>query len=182
MARRQLDQYFTPEPYLRWLRDFTDDSLWDHYFEPCVGDGAIVSALCDDGESKFSTNDIDLSLKSDTHLDATSDEYWDTVRERNGNSGRNLIISNPPYKLAHKIVPNAVATGIDTFMLLRLTFLEPCKNRYDFLKENPPTHLFVMPRVSFTANRKTDTVTCAWFYWGEEFLNTPPVDFWRHDS
>jgi hypothetical protein len=49
-------------------------------------------------------------------------------------------------------------------MLLRLSYLEPCNNRAEFLSVNPPS-LIVLPRISFTGDGKTDNVTCAWFVW-----------------
>jgi hypothetical protein len=34
-----------------------------------------------------------------------------------------------------------------------------------WLAEHPPTKLIVLPRISFTGDGKTDSVTCAWYVW-----------------
>lgn len=52
-------------------------------------------------------------------------------------------------------------------MLLRVSFLEPCNDRAEFLAAHPP-RLFVLPRISFTGDGKTDNVTCAWYVWDKE--------------
>ena len=38
-------------------------------------------------------------------------------------------------------------------------------DRGAWLNEHPPTTLIVLPRISFTGNGKTDSVTCAWMVW-----------------
>jgi hypothetical protein len=50
-------------------------------------------------------------------------------------------------------------------MFLRLSYLEPVRNRGAWLAAHPPTGLIVLPRISFTGDGQTDTVTCAWMVW-----------------
>ena len=54
-------------------------------------------------------------------------------------------------------------------MLLRLTFLEPCKNRAELLKtyaDNLVAVIPVNPRPKFRKDtRSTDSTTVAWFVW-----------------
>ena len=56
-------------------------------------------------------------------------------------------------------------------LMLRLSFLEPCHNRYAFLEKHPPTALYAVPRLSFTGDGKTDSVACAWFLWDKKQTN-----------
>ncbi len=49
--------------------------------------------------------------------------------------------------------------------LLRLSYLEPCWDRADWLVQHPVSKLIVLPRISFTGDHKTDSVTCGWFVW-----------------
>ena len=49
--------------------------------------------------------------------------------------------------------------------LLRLSFLEPTLTRREFLRANPPKRVIVLPRISFTGDGRTDSVTCAWLIW-----------------
>jgi hypothetical protein len=53
-------------------------------------------------------------------------------------------------------------------MLLRLSYLEPTEDRGAWLNSHPPTDLIVLPRISFTGNGKTDSVTCAWIVWRKQ--------------
>ncbi len=61
----------------------------------------------------------------------------------------------------------------DTRELLRRipvgrSVLEPCEGRGAWLAAHPPQALIVLPRMSFTGEGKTDSVTCAWVVWARE--------------
>lgn len=116
------------------------------------------------------TNDIDPSKPTDTHYDASLSAYWDAPGEAD------WIVSNPPFSAAALIVPLAVAhANLGVAMLLRLSFLEPVENRVAFLEQHPPTDFIVLPRISFTGDGKTDSVTCAWMIWDKHADDGP----WR---
>lgn len=161
--RRANDFYPTPE----WatailLQHVPAISGW--ILEPCVGDGAISKTLCKAlPKSEIRKNDIDITWHADTHLDAADPAFWAT------RTGFDWVVTNPPFNRAAEIVPLAWDTarrGIA--MLLRLSFLEPCSDRIGFLEECPPTQLIVLPRISFTGDGKTDSVTCAWMVWDHQ--------------
>lgn len=162
--RRKNDQYFTPrwatEELLRHIEVRPTHSV----LEPCVGDGAISNVLREKTSSVY-TNDIDEHMWASYHEDAASPDFWKVY-------GQNYdwIISNPPFSLAIEIVSQAVAASIwGTAMLLRLSFLEPTLDRGPWLAENPPDQIIVLPRISFTGDGKTDSVTTAWFIWQPEW-------------
>jgi len=48
---------------------------------------------------------------------------------------------------------------------LRLSYLEPCQNRAQWLADHPLTKLIVLPRISFNGSGKTDSCTTAWMIW-----------------
>ena len=81
------------------------------------------------------------------------------------------IITNPPYSslTCLGIAQEALRySKIGVALLLRLSFLEPTRSagsRGDWLKDNPPDRLIVLPRYSYTRNGKTDSVTTAWHIW-----------------
>ena len=184
MPRRKNDAYYTPQFLVEKLLEMYDLRLHDHciILEPCVGNGAIANVLMayinyhEDGE--LITNDIDKSVDASGHQDAI-----ELLKDLNDDyeNHPDWIITNPPFNLAHQIVPlayNCAKQGI--IMLLRLSWLEPCRNRCDFLKAHPPTKLIVCPRVSFTGDGKSDSCTCAWFIWDKRhsaLINNPPIDF-----
>ena len=167
--RIENDQYFTPReavyPLLKTLNLFVDDLV----FEPCAGDGNIVQCLQDDGHDELlMTGDIDRNLRglSFRGFDATDRRQWEDAWQINPD----WVITNPPYKQpdCDRIIQNAWAfaeKGIA--MLLRLTYLEPCQNRANFLKLAPLSNLIVLnPRPQFIPGKKsTDASTVAWFVW-----------------
>jgi hypothetical protein len=159
MPRRKNDYYPTPEGLTLALLDWRGGSIRDsRTYEPCAGDGRIAKILRT--RSECTTADIDPKMPVDHCVDARY-KVPDFEKEPD------WIITNPPFSDAYTILrnmeywlPNATIA-----FLLRLTFLEPTIERAEFLKANPPHELLVLPRTSFTADGKTDSVTCAWMLW-----------------
>lgn len=80
-----------------------------------------------------------------------------------------LLVMNPPYTLAETFVRRALAWRLRTpgaslvCALLRLSFLEPAKDRRDLLLQNPD--VLILPRRPAFDGRGTDSITSAWFCW-----------------
>lgn len=171
MTRRKNDFYETPE----WATHVLVESVpmlleAGVILEPCNGDGAISSVLKATTHAKIITNDYDLARDADGHVDATESELWTAYRDYHVEAEK-WVVSNPPFKHAFEITKHAVecATG-GVAMLLRLSFLEPTKKRGLWLAQNPPTKLIILPRISFTGDGRTDSVTCAWMVWEKGLL------------
>lgn len=165
--RRHLDKYYTPAFATRELLNHIH--LTGNVLECCSGDGAISKELkvsCSKhlgSGATIWTNDIDVEMQADFHSDMT--QPW-PFKFHNFQ----WIVTNPPFNQAPQIVPRAYDMASDGIaMLLRLSYLEPCfsrkSNRAQWLSEHPPNQLIVLPRISFTGNGKTDSVTCAWMIW-----------------
>jgi hypothetical protein len=76
------------------------------------------------------------------------------------------VVTNPPFNAAMAILRLAfhhATCGV--VMLLRLSFMEPTKERGEWLSQHPPTRQIILPRWSYKQNRSTDSVTTAWFGW-----------------
>lgn len=158
--RRALDFY----PTAGWA---TQDLLarvhiGGYVIEPCAGRLDIANELR--GNSRITalmTNDLDPHRPTTMHGDATDLAFWSGFGDR-----LDWVVSNPPFNVAHKILPLAhKAARRGVAMLLRISYLEPCEGRAGWLAANPPDRLIVLPRISFTGDGKTDNVTCAWFVW-----------------
>jgi hypothetical protein len=156
--RKHLDQYFTPLSAARVLLKY-QPSISGTILEPCVGRGDLAAPLRPLG--RVVTNDIDPLMSADTHRDAATDDFWLwQALDR-----PDWVVSNPPFSCCQPIIAGAFSVAqLGVAMLLRLSYLEPCNNRADFLSANPPS-VIVLPRISFTGDGKTDNVTCAWFVW-----------------
>jgi hypothetical protein len=162
MARRPKDFYPTPA----WATEelLKRVLIQGRVFECCVGDGAMSSVLLKEPGVSVFTNDVDTERPADLHGDAASFPFWskvDLTRDK-----FDWVVTNPPFSQAMEILSNAhtyAKRGVA--MLLRLSFLEPTEDRGSFLNSNPPDQLIVLPRISFTGDGKTDSVTCAWMVW-----------------
>lgn len=167
--RRKNDFYPTPEWATREL--LKQVPVRGVVVEPCVGDGAISKALEGDRRVVY-TGDIDPQWTPMICGDALDRDFWDRMTQRIAGDfsdidpGVDWIVTNPPFSVAPQIVPitfNRATRGIA--MLLRLSYLEPTEDRGAWLNEHPPSAIIVLPRISFTGNGKTGSVTCAWMVW-----------------
>lgn len=157
--RRAWDAYFTPSSAVDELLRVVD--IRGRVLEPSSGDGAIARPLIAHG-CEVLTNDLNPAMPSLMHGDATDPAWWKKGK------GVPWVVGNPPFSLASTIVPLAFQHASEgVAMLLRLSWLEPCADRVDFLVKHPPTTLLVIPRISFTGDGKTDNVTCAWMVWSK---------------
>jgi hypothetical protein len=157
MTRRAFDFYPTPAWATHVLMKHAN--VHGFTYEPCVGAGDIKDVLRQyPGVRCVLTNDIDPERHASTRLDARRSEAW--------HGEADWVVSNPPFSDAMAIVRLAYTHARwGVAMLLRLSFLEPTEDRGPWLAEHPPTHLIVMPRISFTGDGKTDSVTTAWLVW-----------------
>lgn len=159
MARHKHDFYETPPQLVESLisKVHIDGSV----YEPCAGDLAIARYFKD-----CTTNDIDPKKKTHYHMDATLLKSWQ-------NTPHDWVITNPPFSKAAKILPHAFEwADKGVAFLLRLTYLEPTKDRGDWLdkhRHNLSNIIVFNPRPRFRRNNKghlaTDSVTVAWFVW-----------------
>lgn len=158
--RRNHDFYPTPawatEELIRRV------GIYGGILECCAGDGAMANVLETMSGVKVWRNDVIDTMPRLTHqFDATRRDRWDSLDMR-----CDWIITNPPFNQAAQIVPLAYENAaIGIAMLLRLSYLEPVEDRGEWLNQYPPTQLIVLPRISFTGDSKTDSVTCAWMVW-----------------
>lgn len=155
--RRKNDWYPTPSSATEaLLKEYTFSGT---ILEPCVGDGAMHKVLTTLG-LPIITNDIDIKWKADHHLNASSPDLYAAT------GPIDWVITNPSFKDAFEILKQSyLHADIGVAMLLRISFLEPTFKRQQWLAENPPTSLFILPRISFTNDGKTDSCTCAWMIW-----------------
>jgi hypothetical protein len=92
-----------------------------------------------------------------------SSMHCDALTESSTLWAADVIIMNPPYKLAMEFVEHAIESAGVTVCLLRLAFLASQK-RAAFWREHP-ADVYVLPkRPSFTGGG-TDSTDYAWFVW-----------------
>lgn len=157
--RHHLDYYKTPRfavDSLLYYVSLNEQSVLDC----CSGNGEISDILKEKG-IRTMTNDMDWSKNADFHFQAGIPASWPDEQF-------DFVITNPPFSSAYPITTTAYTKArIGIAMLLRLSFLEPTYDRQDWLDRNPPNLLIVLPRISFTGDGKTDSVTVAWMVWNK---------------
>jgi predicted RNA methylase len=175
--RHEDDFYATPEWVTRialphvFSEQVATDVQCVRVLDPCCGDGKILSAVkqwgtmigldcttvgyeLDETRAKEAEDSGVVVLKTG---DALKQEWVEA----------DVLITNPPYKLAENFVIKALEAGYPTVaMLLRLNWLASMKRRS--FHTQYPSDVHVLPkRPSFTANGRTDSTEYAWFVWGK---------------
>lgn len=168
--RRKHDFYETPPWQTRALmrRVKIEGSI----LECCSGDGSLVNELLHGSwispltghkiVGNIFTNDIDPERSADFHLDAALAESWSSFPTVD------WVITNPPFNQAYEILCQAhehARCGV--VLLLRLSFLEPTRERSAWLAATPPGRQIILPRWSYKQNGSSDSVTTAWMVWGK---------------
>jgi hypothetical protein len=136
------------------------------FFEPCAGDGAMATELAYYGTAHSS----DLAGDTSHPRDATTREFWGHWTNPSiGLSANWATVTNPPFNRAAEILPLAYEySPWGCAFLLRLTYLEPTKNRAKWLQEYSDNLRFLIPvnpRPRFVKGGNTDSATVAWFVW-----------------
>lgn len=161
-VRRADDYYATPSwCTLSILRHLPDFKL---ALDPCAGDGAILRVLRETYSARVLVEGIELDQERARVAGA---RHGDALAPSTAWPRADLVITNPPYKLAMEFVERALAEvtpGGTVAMLLRLGWLASQK-RAAFLRRNTPCVYVLSRRPSFTGSG-TDSADYAWMLWG----------------
>jgi hypothetical protein len=179
LVDRGLDLYETPPVAVEALLKV--EALPYKIWEPAAGRGAIVRVLRDAGH-QVTASDI---LHYDFPLDFEAD-FFDRVRPP---AGTELILTNPPYRLATEFVDHALTLCRRVIMLCRLAFLESeCRSRILDTGTLAAVHVFkkrlpMMHRHSWTGPRASSAMPFAWFVWDRNNVGPATVDriSWEDD-
>jgi hypothetical protein len=153
-------------------------------WEPACGPGAIVRVLRDAGHRVIATDLVDYQSPDQDHAGR------DFLLERKAPDGVEMIVTNPPYKLAARFVAHALSLCPRVALLLRLSFLESGNEktkagraRLFALDGGHLARVFVfigrlpmMHRHGWTGNRTTNSVAFAWFVWERGYNGKPEID------
>lgn len=166
--RHKSDYYVTPqEDIIKFLNEFEkEEDIKGNILDPCAGgDGNHLMSYPNALERKG------YNLEKITTIDIRQDsraQIKGDYREIDCSSDFDLIITNPPFKIARDIIEKAlndVKEGGFVVMLLRLNYFGSQK-RFDLWKEKLPKYCFVHhKRMSFTDNGKTDSIEYCHMVW-----------------
>lgn len=177
--RNESDFYSTP-PWCvdRFLEQMAEQrSLGDvlpggRWLEPCAGSGAIISTV-NAARSDITWCAAELREEMAPLINplVTQAYYGDFLAMPDDFFGPPLfdvIITNPPFRLAFEFVQKSMRMAKYTVMLLRLNFLGSEK-RAEFMRSCPPDINTLPNRPMFSLNKEgkpgTDSPEYAWMVW-----------------
>jgi hypothetical protein len=113
-------------------------------------------------------------VKQDFLLDATLESSWKFLA---ASTSFDWVVIHPPFAIAPKVVPLAfkyAKKGIA--FLLRLSYLEPCSDRAEWLKKHKGNLSDLIVFLESTV--EMNFVTLAWFVWQREYEGKTNIRFW----
>lgn len=178
LAVRGDDLYETPPQAVHAL--LSVENVPSVVWEPACGPGSIVSELRARGREVFASDLVDYGCPH-------SDHRRDFLMEMRAPEGTQAIVTNPPFKLAEEFVAHAKSVAPETYMLLRLAFLEGLRWQRG-LAENLAQVWVFAPRLPFMHRHGYDGpkhsnsgMPFAWFVWRQGYSAPPSVGWlnWR---
>ena len=174
-ARRKDDYYATPGWAVDAILPFLP--LDGRVLEPAVGEGAIVARLVAAGVARDRVTAIELDAARAAMSGARAADFLGfaaATPER-----FELVVTNPPFRLAREFCDAAFRLAPTVAMLLRLNFIAS-KARAPWHRAHPADLYVLSRRPSFTGGG-TDSTEYAWFVWGHgrggrwRVLDAPPA-------
>jgi len=171
------DAYFTPSQLIRsyFATHAPFIGKYRTILEPCVGDGGIANPLRELGYQVEGTDIVDGD-----EFDATKLEYWH-------NKSPDWVITNPPFNQATPIIEHSLKHAKHgVIMLLRSSYLEPCKDRRHLLDNRIRQITYCNPRPKFRTDIKgSDSSTVVFIVWDKYAIDETRVNYlvdWNHKS
>jgi hypothetical protein len=172
LVDRKDDLYETPEVAVQALLavEAVPLTVW----EPACGPGAIVRSLRASGRAVIATDLVDYDCPD-------SAARRDFLMEQRAPDGVPAIVTNPPFKLAQQFVEHARRLVPQTYMLMRLAFLEAERRRalfdggdlariYVFSRRLPMMH-----RAGWEGRKANSGMAFAWFCWDRSHSGAPTI-------
>lgn len=166
-ARIAKDFYPTPDKLIRAYLAQNPNLLQGTILEPCAGGGAIAQPLIDLGYKIHQTD-----IKDGEQFDATQSDYW-------MHRSPDWVVTNPPFSVATPIIEHAIEhANKGVIMLLRASYLEPCKDRRHLLNDEIAQITYCNPRPKFRADTKgSDSATVVFIVWLKDKTKGTTVDY-----
>lgn len=165
------DYYRTPIPKIKeFLSEFSKhENILNskiRILDPCAGGDNTNPMSYPTAIQEFSNQDISIDtvdIRDDSRANLKQDYLKFQSKEK-----YDVIITNPPFNISLDIINKALNDVKEdgfVIMLLRLNYLGG-KVRQELWKNNMPKYIFVHnKRMSFTDDKKTDSIEYAHFVW-----------------
>ena len=165
--RHKSDYYVTPQhEIVNFLNHFkrVEDFDFDNILDPCAGGDESHEMSYPEALSNFGLDDVTtVDIREDSKAEIIAD-----YRDLELDQSFDLIITNPPFKIARDIIEKGFEDLTEDgflIMLLRLNYFGSRK-RFDMWQNFMPKYTFVHhKRLSFTDGGGTDSIEYAHFVW-----------------
>lgn len=142
------------------------------WLEPCAGNGAIIEAVNElRSDIIWHANELREECGPDLKALTEQVELGDFFSAKISGS-YDVIITNPPFRLAQQFVSKCMEHSDIVVMLLRVNFIGSAK-RATFMREHAPDVHTLPNRPSFIGGGKTDSPEYGWFiFHGQELRSS----------
>ena len=157
--REGTDFYPTPDNCTIALINFMKPSKDKVIWEPACGEGHMSKCLESLGYSVISTTIIDQGFG------LTGVDFLGEMQKRG-----DLIITNPPFKLAEEFINHSISLDVPFAFLLKSQFWHSKRRMSLFNKHKPMAVLPLTWRPDFLFGKKSGspTMDCLWTVWGSK--------------
>lgn len=157
-TRQINDWYPTPPLVTKSFMDYIQIDKNQKIWEPCSGDGAMLDVLKNYSDNVFASDlnpqreDI---IQHDFLLGITPDDITSDY----------MIITNPPFNIADKIIKQSFGLGFTKLALLLKSTYFHASSRTELFKKYRPTYVLPLNWRPDFLNKGSPTMEVSWFYW-----------------
>lgn len=156
--KRQInDWYPTPEDVTKSFLEYIDVSSIDAW-EPCAGDGSMLDVI------KNYTNCIGTDL-SPQRSDINTHDFLSDIPDNI--SKDSIIITNPPFNIADKIIKHTFESGFTKLALVLKSTYFHASSRTTLFETYRPTKVLPLNWRPDFLGLGSPTMEVSWFYWEE---------------
>lgn len=169
------DLYTTPKEALDALCEVVQFDKGKTYFEPCKGIGSISDYMKEYHDITMVTNELFGYSESDFTEDYINPrkgvaKIWDY----------DVIITNPPYKLAQEFVQEGFKYAKVQYHLLRLSFLEGKRRKAELFSQKHLKRVFLFSyRIScakgINEEKQANAVAYCWLEFDKDYIGNPEL-------
>ena len=168
-TRQTNDWYATPPLVTKSFMDYIQIDKSQKIWEPCSGDGAMLDIIKNYSNNVFASDlnpqreDI---IQHDFLLGIVPDEITLDY----------MIITNPPFNIADKIIKQSFGLGFKKLALLLKSTYFHASSRTELFNKYRPTYVLPLNWRPDFLNKGSPTMEVSWFYW-----ESPCSDFCKYD-
>ncbi len=175
VSKSYSDLYTTPQEAMDALCEYVDFDKELKYFEPCKGIGNISGYLEEKCGIKMETNELFGYSDSDFTEDYLKprnkvSEQWDY----------DVIVTNPPYRIAQEFVQEGFKYAKVQYHLLRLNFLEGKRRKQELYSQKHLKRVFLFSyRISCAKGvqeePQANAVAYCWMEFDRDYVGNPEL-------